>query len=91
LHERVRGLEGGAGLRVAPVVEHGDLLRAGDGAARRARLLGVVLMFKVLAGVLLEWKGGISALLRAIVNQAVLADIELAAAGSAAPLVPQPA
>jgi hypothetical protein len=91
LHERVRGPEGGAGLRVAPVVEHSDLLRAGDGAARRARLLGAILVFKVLAGVFLEGNGGISALLRAVVNQPILADLEVAAADSAAPLVPEAA
>src|SRR5205085_4497761 len=72
-------------LRVAPVVEDGDLVRAGDRAERRAPLLGVVLALHVGLSVLGERDAGRAALLRAVVDESVLADVEVARAGAAAP------
>jgi hypothetical protein len=50
----------------------------------------MILVFKVGARVFLEWDGRISALLRAVVHQTILANIKVAAAGAAAPLIAQP-
>src|ERR1700719_334228 len=74
-------------LGAAPIVEHSDLLRAGDCAERSAGLLGVVLAAQVLHRVLGEGNAGIAALLRAPVDQAILADIEIARTGAATPFV----
>src|SRR5208282_813683 len=81
------GNEGGAGLGRAPIVEHGDLLHAGNGAMRRAGFLGMVLVGKVLGRVFLQGDGRKAALLRAIMHQAVFANVEVAAAGAASPVV----
>src|SRR5438067_167890 len=82
--DRRRGL---ALLGVAPVVEDGDLVRAGDGAERRAPLLCVVLALDVGLRVVLDGDAGRAALLRAVVYEPVLADVEVARAGAAAPVV----
>ena len=81
------GDKGGAGLGRAPVVEHGDLLHAGYGAMRCAALLGVIFVLKMFARVLGQRDGGKAALLRAIVHQAVFANVEVSAAGAASPVV----
>src|SRR5256714_15667639 len=80
--DRRRGL---ALLGVAPVVEDGDLVRAGHRAERRAPLLRVVLALDVGLRVLLDGDAGRAALLRAVVYESVLADVEVARAGAAAP------
>src|SRR5579862_2712707 len=91
LHELFGGdrrLRGGAdGLRGAPVVHVRHLMDAGDGAVRRAAFFGEELAADVVDGVLLQRNGGRAALLRAIVHQAVLADIEIACAGAASPVI----
>src|SRR5437879_3499324 len=71
----------------APSVENRDLVHAGDGAVRGAALFGQVFAANVVAGVGFERNSGVAALLRAIVHQSVFADIEIAGAGSAAPVV----
>ena len=60
---------------------------AGDGAARGAALGGAVFAADVVDGVLAERLAGVAALLRAVVHQAVFADVEVAGAGAAAPVV----
>src|SRR5256714_13417068 len=72
-------------LRVAPVVEDGDLVSAGHCAERRAPLLRVVLALDVGLRVLLDGDAGRAALLRAVVHESVLADVEVARAGATAP------
>src|SRR5688572_27614493 len=62
-------------LRSAPVVKHRHLLDAGDSAEFRARLFSVKLMLQVFQRVLFERDAGESALLRAIMDKAVFADI----------------
>src|SRR5215470_11784722 len=74
-------------LRVAPVVEHSDLLYAGNGAARAAELVGQVFMSAHFRCVLLQRNSRIAALLRAPMHEAVLADIQVARTRTAAPSV----
>src|ERR1700722_1588088 len=65
LHQRL-GLAGGIWpqrLWRAPVIEHGHLLGAGDGAMRRAGLLRVVLSAKIIQRILQQGCAGIAALL----------------------------
>ena len=54
---------------------------------RSAGFFGYVLAADVLHCVLLQGDAGVAALLRAVVHQAILADIQVAGAGAAAPLV----
>ena len=54
---------------------------------RRARFLGVELAAKIIHGVVHQRNAGVAALLRAPVNEAVFADIQVARSGSAAPLI----
>src|SRR5215469_2534658 len=74
-------------LRITPKVKDGYLVHARNGAVRRARLLGEILAPHVLPGVLLKRNAGITALLGAVVHQAVLADVEITRPCPAAPLV----
>ena len=53
----------------------------------RARFFGVELPAKIIHGVVHQRNAGIAALLRAPVNEAVFANIEIARSGSAAPLI----
>src|SRR5439155_7193126 len=87
LDEGFRRLECRAGLGPAPEVDHGDLLHAGDRAARGAGLVGKELVLEVGWCVLVERDGGVAPLLRTVVDQPVFADVEVAAAGAAAPVV----
>src|SRR6185437_7663268 len=75
------------GLRAAPIVEHRDLMNARDGAVRGARFFRVELTMAPLGRVLRERDAGVAALLRAIMNEAVLAYIQVARTGSTAPVV----
>src|SRR5207247_5153592 len=84
LDEGFRRLECRAGLGPAPEVDHGDLLHAGDRAARGAGLVGKELVLEVGWCVLVERDGGVAPLLRTVVDQPVFADVEVAAAGAAA-------
>ena len=54
---------------------------------RRASLLGEVLALDVVERVLLERNSGVTALLRAIVNEAVLTDVKIAGARAARPFI----
>ena len=84
------GIRGGAGvesLRRAPGIDGGYLVHAGNGAARGAAFFGEEFAVALLVGVFHERNAGIAALLRAIVDQAVFADVEVARAGAAAPVV----
>src|SRR5262249_10285537 len=83
------GLErrSGQGLRVAPEIDHRNLVDAGDRAAGSALFLSPVSQADVIDRVLLERDTRISALLGAVVDQAVLADVDIASAGAAFPLV----
>ena len=74
-------------LRVALVVERGDLMNAGYRAVRRAGFFRQVLPAYVLERVLLDGSSRIAALLRAIVNKSVFADVEIASACAASPVV----
>ena len=74
-------------LRAAPVVEHSDLVNAGNGAVRGAGFFRVELAMAALGAVLGERDAGIAALLGAVMNQTILANIEVARAGAAAPIV----
>src|SRR5271169_5690655 len=56
-------------------------------AVRRAGLFGEEFALEVGLGVLGQWHAGEAALLRAVVHQAVLADVEVARSGTAAPVV----
>ena len=74
-------------LRVAFVIECGDLMNAGYRAVRRAGFLRQVLAAYVLECVLLDGSSRIAALLRAIVNKSVFADVEVTSACAASPVV----
>src|SRR5262249_11763865 len=60
---------------------------APHGAERRAVLHAVILAAQVVGAVLLQWDTRMTALLRAPVDQAILADIEVPRAGAAEPVV----
>ena len=71
----------------APVVDVADLVDAADGAVGRTALFGEELAFHVGLLVVRDRHAGISALLGAVVHQTELADVEIASAGPAAPIV----
>src|SRR5262245_59550998 len=60
---------------------------AADGAVRRARLRRRELALDVLDGVVLQRNSRVAALLRAVVHEPLLADVEVARARAAAPVV----
>ena len=74
-------------LRGAPGVKDRDLMHAGDSAVRRAAFFGKKFAADVVASVICQRNTGIAALLRAVVDKAVLADVEIARAGAAPPVV----
>src|SRR5690242_693691 len=74
-------------LRVAPVVENANLVNALEGARRRAPFLGFVLAIEIFHRVLLEWDSRITALLRAPVDQTFFANVQIARAGTTAPVI----
>ncbi len=85
------GVGGHAGvLRGAPVVDVADLVDAGDGAARGAAFFREELALDVFASVAGEGDARVAALLAAVVDEAVLADVEVACACAAAPVVGLP-
>src|SRR5208282_2455402 len=63
------------------------LVHARYRAMRRARLLGMELAAHIGKRVFLQRNGRIAALLRAVMHQPVLANIEVARSGSTAPLI----
>src|SRR5579859_4223004 len=62
-------------------------MRAGNRAARGAALGRDILAADVLDSVLFEWFGRVAALLRTVVHQAVFANVQIARARAAAPLI----
>ena len=74
-------------LRVVPVIDNRYSLDTTDRAGRSAVLLREVLSFDIRGSVTFQWNPGMSALLGAVVNEAVLADVEVARTGSALPVV----
>src|SRR3954447_4681130 len=75
-----------ASLLSAEEVEIRNLMNAGHGAERSARLLRNVLAANVLDRVVFERLGWEPALLRATVHQSVLADVQITRAGAATPI-----
>src|SRR5262245_2099674 len=71
----------------AKTVEQRDAVHAGHGAERRAALLAGALAQHIVGRVLGQRDPGISALLRAPMHQTVFADVEIAAAGPALPVI----
>src|SRR5579883_3390610 len=74
-------------LRAAPEIEVRHLVHTRHRAARGAFLHGAVFAADVVDRVFHQRLGRIAALLRTVVHQAVLADVEIAGAGAASPLV----
>src|SRR5262245_61249486 len=74
-------------LRSAPVVQHGDLLNAGNSAVFGARFFIIEFPLDILRGVIFEWNCRKTALLRAVMDKAVLADIEVSRACAAPPVM----
>src|SRR5262245_50416043 len=72
---------------VAQLVNLGDSVHAPDGAERRAGFDLVVFPSQVGGAIALQGNCRMTALLRAPVHQAVLADVEIPGAGAAMPLV----
>src|SRR3954470_19186982 len=78
------------GLRSTPEIEIGNLVYAGNGAIRRAGLLGDVFAANVLYRVFAQRFAGITALLGAIVDQPILTDIQVAGPSAALPVMSPP-
>src|SRR5438094_1566205 len=74
-------------LRSAPGIEDRNLVHAGDCAVRSAAFFGEIFAPDIGDRVLFQRNAGIAALLRAVMHQAVLADVQIACAGAAPPLV----
>jgi hypothetical protein len=90
VNERSRFVSGTVGSEVllaAPIIKHGDLMNTGNRATWRAGFLSVVLAMPALGGILGERDARVAALLRAVVHQAVLANVEVTRARAAAPSV----
>jgi len=78
------------GLRRAPMVDVADPVYAADGAVGRAALGGQKLPLHIGRGVIGNRHARIAALLAAIVDQPVLADIQIARTCAATPVVGPP-
>src|SRR4029077_8512012 len=76
-------------LRSSPGVEDRNLVHAGNGAMGCAEFFGQVLATYVITGVFRERDRRIAALLRTVMDQTVFADIEVARARAAAPIIGQ--
>src|SRR5271156_450000 len=91
LDERLgRGVCRGAGVESlgrAPSIDGRNLVHAGHGAARGTGFFGEEFAVALLIGVFHDRNARIAALLRAVVDQAVFADVEIARACAAAPVV----
>src|SRR5581483_11326027 len=80
------GLGGGL-LRRAPRIKDGHLVDARYRAVRRATLLGQILAADVRDRILFQRNARIATLLRAVVHQPILADIQITRPSATAPLV----
>src|SRR5439155_20841006 len=74
-------------LRTSPEIHHRHAVDAADRTIRRARLPRRELAADVVDGISLERHGGEAALLRAVVDEPVLADVQIPRARAAAPVV----
>src|SRR5258706_5894639 len=74
-------------LRSSPMIDIRDLVDATHRAVRCARFCSVELPHHIGLGVICQRFARISALLRTVVHQPVLAYIEIAGAGAAAPVI----
>src|SRR5512133_1167793 len=75
-------------LRVlAQLVDLGNTMDTADRAKRRALLYAVVLAPQIIAAVLLQRNARMAALLGTPVDEAVLTDVQIPAAGAAVPAV----
>src|SRR3954466_8169835 len=74
-------------LRAPPEVHRGDAVDAADGAVRRAPLRRDELAADVVGRVGLERHARCAALLRAVVDEALFADVEIPRARAAPPFV----
>ena len=72
---------------LAELIQHGGLVNTGDSAERRAALRCRRFAQYVLARVLLERNAWTSALLRAVVDEAIFADVKEPSACAAVPFV----
>ena len=72
---------------LSELVDHGHLVYAGDRAVGGAGLDGVIFALQVLLPVLLERYAGETTLLRTVMYQSILANIEIATAGTTMPVV----
>src|SRR3954447_22063675 len=77
-------------LRISPPIDNRNLMYARHRAVRSAALFGEVFTADIGNCVLLERDRRIPALLRAVMHQPVLADIQITGAGAASPLVRLP-
>jgi len=74
-------------LRRSPAIDIRHLMHARDGAMWGATFFREELAPDVGNGILLQRDGGIAALLRTVVHQPVLANVEVPRSRAAAPLV----
>src|ERR1019366_2751559 len=82
-----RLLGGRDSLGRAPEVHIGGVVHAGDGAARRATFFGDELPADMLDRIVRQRNRRIAALLRTVMHQAILANVQVPGAGPAFPLV----
>jgi len=71
-------------------VHHGHSLHTGNSAMGSAWLHRVVFMLQILTRVFFKWNAGMTALLRAIVHEAVLTNVEVAAPRATMPIIRPP-
>src|SRR5262249_48377192 len=74
-------------LRISPVINDGYLLNASDSTVGGARFLGGIFPLDVGESILLERDAGIAALLGAVMDEAVFANVQIAGTGAASPIV----
>src|SRR5690348_1835861 len=74
-------------LRVPPVIHHGNLLNTIHGTKRSTILFRPIFAMNILDAVACERNTRVAALLRTVVNQPILANIEIARTRPAPPLV----
>src|ERR1700685_619233 len=76
-------------LRRAPEIHRRGLMHAGHRATRSTALLREKFAVALLVSVLRQRNAGVAALLRAIMHQTILANVEIARAGATSPVVLQ--
>src|SRR5262245_42597904 len=86
-HRRRKPVQEGRFGIVSEFIHLGDAMYTPDGAKGRAILALVIFPLKIVSVVLLERDSGMATLLRAPVDEAVFAHVEVPSAGAAVPLV----